>query len=557
MKVSATALLLGAASTAVAYDQKVLNKPSSSSSSTSASGQSALDRLFASDFDGWTASLKKAYGDITDEAKATWEEIALIAPDAVKTIKEQMMPPKPKKHNRKPNKHWDYIVKGSDVQNVQIQGEDGESRKISGNLENYNLRAKKVDPSKLGVDKVKQYSGYLDDDEQDKHLFYWFFESRNDPKNDPIVLWLNGGPGCSSMGGLFMELGPASINKKGEVVHNPHSWNANASVIFLDQPVNVGFSYSGSNVDSTVAAGKDIYALLSLFFHQFPEYSKQDFHIAGESYGGHYVPVFASEILSHKDRNINLKSILIGNGCTDSLIQNDYYQPMACGEGGYPSVLSDSECQSMKNAMPRCHSLTKSCQDSGSAWTCFPATIYCNNALMGPYQRTGLNPYDVRKPCGSSDLCYDEIEYLTEYLNRREVIDALGAEVNDFTMCSSSVGRGFHANNDMLKPVIRLIPDILDKIPVLVYAGDADFICNWLGNKAWTDGLEWSGSKSYSKASDKDLKIGKKPYGKIKTANNLAFVQIFEAGHMAPFDQPEASLDVLNRWVGGEWTKSE
>lgn len=356
------------------------------------------------------------------------------------------------------------------------------------------------------------------------------------------------------MGGLFMELGPSSINKKGEVVYNPSSWNSNASVIFLDQPVNVGFSYSEKSVGTSVAAGKDIYALLSLFFHQFPEYAKQDFHIAGESYGGHYVPTFAAEILSHKDRNINLQSIMIGNGCTDSAIQQDYYQPMACGKGGYPSVLSDSECQSMKNAMPRCKQLTKACEEKQSMWTCTPASIYCNNALMGPYMRTGLNPYDIRKPCGRSALCYTEMEDLTEYLNRRNVLDALGVEVDDFTMCSDRVGRDFSYNYDMSQPVIKLIPDILDQIPVLVYAGDADFICNWLGNQAWTDSLEWSGHKAYSKAESKDLKLASgDKYGRVKQAEGLAFIQLFEAGHMAPFDKPEPSLDMVNRWIGGEW----
>ena len=146
-----------------------------------------------------------------------------------------------------------------------------------------------------------------------------------------------------------MELGPSSINKQGKLVHNPMSWNANASVIFLDQPVNVGYSYSGSTVSNTVAAGKDVYALMTLFFKQFPEYAKQPFHISGESYAGHYIPVFASEILSHKKRNINLQSVLIGNGLTDGYTQYDYYRPMACGDGGWPAVLDQGSCQSMDN----------------------------------------------------------------------------------------------------------------------------------------------------------------------------------------------------------------
>ena len=132
------------------------------------------------------------------------------------------------------------------------------------------------------------------------------------------------------MTGLFFELGPSSIDKNAKPVYNPYSWNSNASVIFLDQPVNTGYSYSGGSVTNSVAAGKDVYALLTLFFKQFPEYSSQDFFIAGESYAGHYIPVFTSEILSHKKTNINLKSVLIGNGLTDGYTQYAHYEPMAC-----------------------------------------------------------------------------------------------------------------------------------------------------------------------------------------------------------------------------------
>ena len=92
-----------------------------------------------------------------------------------------------------------------------------------------------------------------------------------------------------------MELGPSSVNEAGtKPIHNEYSWNNNASVIFLDQPINVGYSYGDDSVSDTVAASKDVYALLVLFFKQFPEYKHLDFHIAGESYAGHYIPVFAS-----------------------------------------------------------------------------------------------------------------------------------------------------------------------------------------------------------------------------------------------------------------------
>jgi len=284
------------------------------------------------------------------------------------------------------------------------------------------------------------------------------------------VLWLNGGPGCSSLTGLFMELGPSSIDKNAKPVYNPYSWNSNASVIFLDQPVNVGYSYSGGSVSNTVAAGKDVYALLTLFFQQFPEYAHQDFHISGESYAGHYIPVFATEILAHKKRNINLQSVLIGNGLTDGLTQYEYYRPMACGEGAWPRVLDENECQAMDNALPRCLSLIQNCYDSENVWSCVPASIYCNNAMIGPYQKTGQNVYDIREKCQGSNLCYNELDWISEYLNQEKVMKAVGAEVSKYDSCNFDINRNFLFQGDWMKPFHRLVPGLLEKIPVLIYA---------------------------------------------------------------------------------------
>ncbi|KAK7182572.1 hypothetical protein DPSP01_012575 [Paraphaeosphaeria sporulosa] len=541
MKVAASALLAGAASAAVAPQQQVFKLPEQLKHLNTESWMKPLQNL--------EESLKS----LTGEARRVWDEVALMFPEQFNQASFLSMP---KPHTRREDSEWDHIVKGADIQSVWVENAQGDKeREIDGKLENFDLRVKKVDPSVLGVDKVKQYSGYLDDNEEDKHLFYWFFESRNDPENDPVVLWLNGGPGCSSLMGLFMELGPSSVQKDGKVKFNDFSWNANASVIFIDQPVNVGYSYSSGSVSNTVAAGKDIYALLTLFFKQFPEYSHQSFHISGESYAGHYIPVFASEILSHKKRNINLQSILIGNGLTDGLTQYEYYRPMACGEGGWPAVLDESQCQSMDNAYPRCASLIENCYNSESVWSCVPASIYCNNAMIGPYQRTGQNVYDVRRPCGDNDLCYDEIDWISSYLNKKEVMKAVGAEVNSYDSCNFNINRDFLLQGDWMKPYHRLVPGILEQIPVLIYAGDADYICNWLGNKAWTEALEWPGQKDYVKAEFKDLKLGGdgKKTGQVKSSGNFTFMRLHAGGHMVPYDQPESSADMLSRWLSGEF----
>ncbi|KAL8715577.1 MAG: hypothetical protein Q9220_000913 [cf. Caloplaca sp. 1 TL-2023] len=515
--------------------------------------------------DAWTKPLhdfRESLKSLTDEARAVWDDVAKMFP---KEMDQTSFFSPPKKHSRRPDSHWDHIIKGADVQSVWVENANGEKeRDVEGKLEEYNLRTKKIDPSSLGVDPgVKQYSGYLDDEANDKHLFYWFFESRNDPENDPVVLWINGGPGCSSLTGLFLELGPASISEDIKIVHNPYSWNSNASVIFLDQPVNTGFSYSGSSVSNTIAAGKDVYALLTLFFKQFPEYAHQDFHIAGESYAGHYIPVFTSQILHYKKRNINLKSVLIGNGLTDGLTQYDHYRPMACGAGGYPAVLDEGECQAMDNALPRCKSLIESCYNSGSVWSCVPATIYCNNAIIGPYQKSGQNPYDIRVKCADGgSLCYKQLGWITKYLNQPNVMEALGAETDGYDSCNFDVNRNFLFAGDWMQPFHRLVPKILEEIPVLIYAGDADFICNWLGNHAWTEALDWPGQLAFQETPLDDLvltadyspvlKTGNK-IGEVKSSGNFTFMRLHGGGHMVPLDRPEASLEFFNRWIGGEW----
>jgi cathepsin A (carboxypeptidase C) len=232
---------------------------------------------------------------------------------------------------------------------------------------------------------------------------------------------------------------------------------------------------------------------------------------------------------------------------------------MACGEGGYPAVLTESECQSMDNALPRCQSLIGNCYESGSVWSCVPASIYCNNALIGPYQRTGRNVYDIRGECeDSSNLCYPGLGYITKYLNQKSVMDALGVEVSSYDSCNFDINRNFLFAGDWFQPFHRLVPSLLEKIPVLIYAGDADYICNWLGNQAWTNVLEWPGRKEFARADIKGLHVlgsskDKDEYGKIKTAGNFTFMQIYGAGHMVPMDQPEPSLDFYNRWLGGEW----
>lgn len=492
--------------------------------------------------EAWKQDPKAVAGLLSEEVRKSWDELPLRFPSEIAQMQFVTKPKDPSAIFRR--KQWDATVESED-------------------LENYQLRVNKIkDPKILGIDPdVKQYSGYLDVHDEDKHFFFWSFESRNDPQNDPVVLWLNGGPGCSSLTGLFFELGPSSINEDIKTVYNPYSWNSNATVIFLDQPVNVGFSYTGSEgVTDTVAAGKDVYAFLQLFFKQFPEYTAngQDFHIAGESYAGHYIPVFATEILSHpvSERNFNLTSVLIGNGLTDPLNQYPSYEPMACGEGGEPAVLSPEECDSMDETLDRCLGLIQSCYESESVWSCVPASIYCNNAQINPYSRTGKNVYDIRKEC-EGQLCYKDMQYIDEYLNLDWVQEAIGAEVDKYESCNFDINRNFLFAGDWMRPYHKAVSELLNQdIPVLIYAGDKDFICNWLGNRAWTDVLPWKSADEFAKQPVRNwvASLTNEKSGEVKSFEQLTYLRVYGGGHMVPYDAPEEALSMLNEWIHGNFT---
>ncbi|CAK7898063.1 carboxypeptidase Y [[Candida] anglica] len=425
----------------------------------------------------------------------------------------------------------------------------------------YQLRVKESNPEALKLDSVRQFTGYLDLLDADRHFFYWFFESRNDPKTDPIILWLNGGPGCASSTGIFFELGPSSISADTEPVFNPHSWNSNASVIFLDQPAGAGYSYvgeTGTRVGTSTAAAKDIYAFLELFFAKFPHFRNNKFHIAGESYSGHYIPAAGHEIITHKDRTFNLSSILIGNGIVDPLVQAGSFKPMACGEGGYKQVLTDEECANLDVLYDKYVPMAEACYKSMTPFACVPAALYYGK-IKQPFYDTGLNKYDIRTSCeGKSDLCYPEIAHIDAYLDSdwvKEVLD-IDPAVEMYETCSDEAEEPFNLSGDTQRPSHQYVAELLEhNVPVLLYSGDKDYTCNWLGGHMWSDKLDYSGQYEFQRATFKPFMTSKNAQaGEVKNYDIFTFLRVYDAGHMVPHDKPEVSLDFLNKWLSGDYS---
>ena len=229
---------------------------------------------------------------------------------------------------------------------------------------------------------------------------------------------------------------------------------------------------------------------------------------------------------------------------------------MACNNT-YEPVLEQSVCDEMTRALPKCKELIQACYENPIRENCIPASAVCNGALLQPfYQDSGRNPYDVRKSCPVIDetLCNDKLGLLETYLNRPDVRHAVGTygnEVDSYLNCNVQVNSQFQGAGDWMRPYVNHIPGLLDQdgINILIYAGDADFICNWFGNKAWTLELEWSGKDAWREA--EDVKWGEVGELRKSSGGEFAFLRVYEAGHMVPEDQPARSLQFFNGWIHG------
>ncbi|XP_048325267.2 serine carboxypeptidase-like [Ziziphus jujuba] len=387
---------------------------------------------------------------------------------------------------------------------------------------------------------------------QSARMFYLFFESRNSEK-DPVVIWLTGGPGCSSELAVFYENGPFQIANDLSLVWNDYGWDKASNLLFVDQPIGTGFSYSSDQSDirhDEEGVSNDLFDFLQAFFTEHPQFVKNDFYITGESYAGHYVPAIASRV--HKGNkakegiHINFKGFAIGNGLTNPEIQYKAYSDYALDNG----LITKTDYANVNKLVPDCEQAIKSCGPTGGD-ACLNSYYLCTRIFekIMDLARGNLNYYDIRKKC-EGDLCYD-FSNMERFLNEKSVRDALGVGDIEFVSCSSTVYDAMVS--DWMRNLEVGIPELLeDGIKVLVYAGEYDLICNWLGNSRWVHAMQWSGQKQFVDSPNVSFLVDGKEAGQLKSHGPLSFLKVHNAGHMVPMDQPKGALQMLKSWMQGK-----
>ncbi|XP_047180668.1 serine carboxypeptidase-like 45 [Vigna umbellata] len=411
----------------------------------------------------------------------------------------------------------------------------------------------------------QQFSGYVNvDDRNHQALFFYFAEAEKDAASKPLVLWLNGGPGCSSLGvGAFSENGP--FRPKGEgLVRNQFSWNREANMLYLETPIGVGFSYSSDTsayegVNDKITA-RDNLVFLKNWFIKFPEYRNRSLFIVGESYAGHYVPQLAELMLqfNKKEKLFNLKGIALGNPvlefATDfnsraeffwshGLISDTTYKVFTsvCNYSRYVREYYNGAVS------PVCSSVMSQVSTETSRFVDkYDVTLdVCLSSVFS--QTKVLNPQQVTE---TIDVCVED--ETVNYLNRKDVQSALHARlvgVQRWSACSNVLD---YELRDLEIPTITVVGNLVQEgIPVLVYSGDQDSVIPLTGSRTLVHKLaKMLGLKTtvpYRVWFEKQQVGGwTQVYGDI-----LSFATIRGASHEAPFSQPERSLVLFKSFLEG------
>jgi len=327
-----------------------------------------------------------------------------------------------------------------------------------------------------------------------------------------------------------------------QITINEYSWNTNANLLFIDQPVGTGYSYT-LNPDgyqrNEKSLSSDLYAAIKNFFDIHPVYSGLPLYVFGESYAGKYEPWLAHTILLNPDTRVNLKGIGIGNGWVSPIHQARSYGPfLQINNRINQTTVDELEIMYQTKYLPLL--LAK---DWDGAFSADEAMMYyATNTSVPPV----TDIFDIRQVVSPTDGPYYAMErYFKNNSNK--------PYVNAANMIFHNGNKAYRLlDKDEEKSANQLFADILANIPVLIYSGNYDFVCNYVGGQYWTANIEkWQYQQQFNNAVNQSWTVDGVAAGYYKSAANLIELIVYNAGHMSPFDQPKNVHNMVYTFIAG------
>lgn len=394
--------------------------------------------------------------------------------------------------------------------------------------------ASRVDPDLfLGYE---SYSGYFTVNKKyNSNLFFWYFPMKKASNDSPWVIWLQGGPGASSMTGLFDEIGPFKVNSAGKLEANPYTWLQNHSLVFIDNPVGTGFSFTDNAkgyVKNMSTYSNHLFSVLKQFLQIFPELRTRPLYIAGESYAGKYVPALGMEIYNHRNTpglDINLKGLIIGNAYVHpemiARLSSSFY---------YFGLLEKEQLDSVKPLMDAFQQdiANNRSVEAKDKWVSLIQIL-----LLLTHQKHAYNFL-------RDDLALGN--YM-QFLKKSEVKRAI--HVGDIKFSFINVTVNIEMAPDFLSSTKHLFESLLDHYKVMAYCGQLDQMLPCVFTSENYRTWKWGGSNEFLNATRFPFMYNNKLAGYHKSGGRLTEVVVRGAGHMVPIDQPGAIQNLISRWT--------
>ncbi|XP_038068663.1 retinoid-inducible serine carboxypeptidase-like [Patiria miniata] len=393
---------------------------------------------------------------------------------------------------------------------------------------------------------------------ENAYMFWWLYLAQTNPATAPIVIWLQGGPGGSSTGfGNFLEIGPLDVNLKPRNV----TWVQTANVLFIDNPVGTGYSYTTSPdafATNNSQIADDLVTTLTAFYKDHPEFQGNPLYIFSESYGGKMTVGFGQALLKAiKAGKINCKfqGVALGDSWISPVDSVNSWGPYLYSI----SLLDNKGLQAVNTA-------AKAVEDAVNQGKFAEATEKWNTCEDVVEDKTdGVNFYNILSTYG--ERLYerqDNKPHLAplEKLYRRHVLPFQQGDLNalmngpikkklgipENVTWGGQSGEVFQKLSvDFMKPVYSVVDSLLDSdLNVTVYSGQLDLIVDTVGTEVWVQKLKWNGLPAFNDKTWAPIQVyADKPAAFVKSYRNFAFYWIMKAGHMVPSDAPGTAYKMM------------
>lgn len=411
-----------------------------------------------------------------------------------------------------------------------------------------------IDLPSYGPVKGLQYAGLVEVNKTyDKHLFYWFVEAAagNVPGETPLLIWMNGGPGASSITGLLTEnIGPITLQMHGKSItlkDNPYTWSGNHHIIIIDNPVGAGFSYTkkGGWVTSEEEMRREFYSGLAGFLRLHPEYSTNPVWVTGESYAGKYVPNVAYEI--HRHGELDLRGVIIGNGMISPRIQYAAIADYAFNQG----VIDEHAYRLAKELFSACVQMIELGKN-------MEAKVFCENTVYWLYgdNETGAGQFYYDLGLADGQFFDDLTAAMSQWLNSDATRAALHVGNHTWVQADETGPVADSLINDFVNDKsLEVLKELLDanKYKIVSYNGVRDgSLCNHVGNGRSLDAIPWEGQLRFREAANRPFRVAGAVAGYVRSFGRLSYFTLLRTGHLVPIVVPEVALALIDSVVSGE-----